>query len=132
MKIVKQKADDLVLFVGGDLVLTDTGLTGNNWRADFATTANCDIFDVDNVPAAFCPSGFTCVIDSNGVASWTANADGLANTKRLSNRNILAQISAIEATVTDRRLREAVLGIDGDWLAATNTTITNLRAQLQA
>jgi len=48
------------------------------------------------------------------------------------NEAIKGQISALEATVTPRRLREAVLGVDGGWLAAINAQIDALRAQLQS
>jgi hypothetical protein len=44
--------------------------------------------------------------------------------------SIKAQIIALEATATPRRLREAVLGTDSGWLGNLNTQITALRAQL--
>ncbi len=40
------------------------------------------------------------------------------------------QIAALEAAVTPRRMREAVLGTDGGWLADVDTQIAALRAQL--
>lgn len=40
------------------------------------------------------------------------------------------EIARLEATVTPRRLREAVLGIDGGWLANLNSQIAALRASL--
>lgn len=44
---------------------------------------------------------------------------------------ILAQIYALEATVTQRRLRESVTTVDGKaWLANVDTQIAALRAQL--
>lgn len=43
------------------------------------------------------------------------------------NPAILAQIIALEATVTQRRLREAMLGVDNGWLAALNSQIAALR-----
>lgn len=39
-------------------------------------------------------------------------------------------IKMLEAQQTTRRIREAVLGIDGGWLANLNTQIAALRAQL--
>jgi hypothetical protein len=45
---------------------------------------------------------------------------------------IKREILAIEAQVTDRRVREAVLGLDEGWLAARNAEIAALRAQLQS
>ena len=48
------------------------------------------------------------------------------------NAPILAQISALEATVTQRRLRESVTTTAGKtWLANVDTQIAALRAQLQ-
>ena len=46
------------------------------------------------------------------------------------NNMILQQISALEASVTDRRIREAVLGTDNGWLKGVNDQITALREQL--
>lgn len=43
---------------------------------------------------------------------------------------IKSQISSLEATITARRLREAVLGTDNGWLAAVDQQIADLRAQL--
>ena len=44
---------------------------------------------------------------------------------------IIDQIKALEATVTQRRLREAVTTTDGKtWLAAVDAQIAALRAQL--
>lgn len=46
------------------------------------------------------------------------------------NELILSQIAGLEASVTDRRIREAVLGIDHGWLKGINDQISALRAQL--
>lgn len=46
------------------------------------------------------------------------------------NALIKGQIDALESTVTQRRLREAVLGTDGGWLAGVNAQIAALRASL--
>lgn len=43
---------------------------------------------------------------------------------------ILLEIVALENQITNRRLREAVLGIDGGWLFNINEQIKNLRGQL--
>lgn len=43
---------------------------------------------------------------------------------------ILAQIGALEDTVTQRRIREAVLGADDGWLAGVTAQISALRAKL--
>ena len=44
---------------------------------------------------------------------------------------IKQEIAELEATITPRRLREAVLGIDDGWLAALNNQIVDLRTQLR-
>lgn len=46
------------------------------------------------------------------------------------NDAIKSQIAALEGTVTARRIREAVLGIDNGWIAGINQQIADLRAQL--
>jgi len=43
---------------------------------------------------------------------------------------IKGQITMLESSITDRRQREAILGIDNGWLAAKNAEIAALRAQL--
>ncbi|WP_284076241.1 hypothetical protein [Herbaspirillum aquaticum] len=43
---------------------------------------------------------------------------------------VLAQISALEATVTQRRLRDAILGTDSGWLKNIEAEIAVLRAKL--
>jgi len=43
---------------------------------------------------------------------------------------IKSDIAALEASVTPRRQREAILAIDTTWLAAQETAIAALRAQL--
>lgn len=44
--------------------------------------------------------------------------------------NALDEIAALEAQITPRRIREAVLGVDGGWLESKNAAIEALRAQL--
>lgn len=40
------------------------------------------------------------------------------------------QIAELELTITNRRIRESVLGMDNGWLADINAQIAGLRAQL--
>jgi len=47
------------------------------------------------------------------------------------NALILSQIATLEATISERRKREAILGIDSGWLADVNAQIAVLRAQMQ-
>ena len=53
------------------------------------------------------------------------------SSKDAHNNPIIAQIDALEATVTQRRIREAIAGTDNEWLATLNTLTVNLRSQLQ-
>ena len=43
---------------------------------------------------------------------------------------IKAQIAALEASITNRRTREAILGADNGWLANVDQQIADLRVQL--
>jgi len=43
---------------------------------------------------------------------------------------IIQQIIDLEKTITQRRIREAVLGIDNGWMAAIEAQIETLRGQL--
>lgn len=45
-------------------------------------------------------------------------------------RNILTEIAEIESTITNRRQREAILGVDNGWLAAQDVKIAELRKLL--
>ena len=45
-------------------------------------------------------------------------------------RDIKSEITALEATITDRRRDEAILGIDNGWLANVRDQIAALRSQL--
>lgn len=47
------------------------------------------------------------------------------------NALIVQQIADLETTVTDRRIREAVLGIDGGWLKGLDDQISALRSRLK-
>ena len=46
-------------------------------------------------------------------------------------RDALEQIGVLEGKVTQRRLRDALLGTDGGWLAEINNEIAALRGQLK-
>lgn len=59
-----------------------------------------------------------------------ANADAAAWEATQPNEIIKQQIAALEATQTDRRIREALAGSDGGWLESLNVQITALRARL--
>ena len=59
--------------------------------------------------------------------------DSLLDSAAILARNkvkIKADIAALEATITPRRTREAILGTDKGWLAQQEAAIAALRAQL--
>ena len=61
-----------------------------------------------------------------------AEIEARKSSPSVTNGPILAQITALEATVTQRRLRESVTTVDGKaWLSNVDTQIAALRAQLQ-
>lgn len=62
------------------------------------------------------------------IAISKAEADALRSPSQ--EQSILTQILALEATVTQRRMRDALLGTDGGWLANIEQQIAALRAQL--
>lgn len=78
----------------------------STWRIDFAPEAN----DEQRALAAQILSAF----DIEKVAH---------------NQEIDKQIADLEATVTPRRMREAIRGYGKAWLDAVDTQIANLRAQ---
>lgn len=65
----------------------------------------------------------------------TADADGnpiLQDPPPLApNQIIKNQITTLEASITQRRQREAILGTDNGWLAGIEAQIAALRAQLE-
>lgn len=54
----------------------------------------------------------------------------IAASQPTANDLIKQQIAALESTVTERRYREAVLGVDDGWLKNLNDQIVSLRSQL--
>lgn len=46
------------------------------------------------------------------------------------NEAIIAEISELESQITDRRIREAIIGTDGGWLKAQDEKIAALRHKL--
>ncbi len=55
---------------------------------------------------------------------------GSLPTKITQNDMLLLQIESLESSITPRRVREAVLGIDSGWLKSANDKIAALRGKL--
>lgn len=97
--------------------------------------------------AAVCP---ILGVDANGTISFSEEAsevqkaaaqavaatylveEPLRMAREAANAPIMAQIQALETQVTPRRQREAILGIDGEWLSALDRQIAVLRARLSS
>lgn len=71
---------------------------------------------------------FTSVENPDG--SWTATPRTDADIAERIAAKIKAGIAALEATITPRRTREAILAIDTVWLADIELQIQELRGQL--
>ncbi|MBL8500315.1 MAG: DUF4376 domain-containing protein [Nitrosomonas sp.] len=71
MKIAKRSADNVVLFIGNDLVLDQSGLRGAGWTFRNIDPNELVLEEVVEVPARFVGGGWTY---ADGV--WTANEIG--------------------------------------------------------
>ena len=74
------------------------------------------------------PTGFT--VDTNNVQQWLyrdKTAEELAEDVK---RTALAEIARLEAQITPRRTREAILGTDNGWLATQESLIAIERNKL--
>ncbi len=69
------------------------------------------------------------IIPAHLVSITSAEADAI-RAALVPQPTVQDQIVAIEATITQRRLREALLGTDAGWLANVDAQIAALRAQL--
>lgn len=71
--------------------------------------------------------------DWQGYLKWLAEGNTPEPSQSSEDARLKAiknQIQALEAKVTARRVREAILRVDGGWLIAIDTKIQNLRNQL--
>lgn len=85
----------------------------------------------DNTPHWLDSAEFEFLLPIGSVQITDAEADEMRKPAPLTgNALILSQISAIEAKITMRRLREAAADTDNGWLAKVNADITALRAKL--
>ncbi len=75
------------------------------------------------------PTGFT--VDVNSVQQWQYRDKNAAELIVDSNNVALIEIVRLESEVTQRRLREGALSVDGGWLANQDALITIERNKLQ-
>lgn len=97
--------------------------------------------------SAVCPVASTRMVDLGEPSTWSFEAGDGATPQQVAagnallsnikledwnaNETILEQIDVLEAQQSDRRIREAVLGLDGGFLANLNSQIVALRAQIK-
>lgn len=79
MKILIRNEDNVVLFAGDDLVLTDSGLTATDYVVPFCNLTDYTLTEVNALPACFSGGAFTYVdgftaVDSVAQAAIVANA----------------------------------------------------------
>lgn len=73
-------------------------------------------------------AGFSSILPAGCEPVGDDLANAIINPPRSERDIALAEITALEATITPRRLREAVLGQDDGWLEGINSKISMLRA----
>lgn len=77
-------------------------------------------------------SRMSCSIENEEFKKWIAEGNTPEPADPPShNESILKQIADLEATVTQRRLREAIRGNGKAWMDALDDQIAALRSQLQ-
>lgn len=90
------------------------------------------------VPAT--DAGYAAWLDDGGMATRIASLDELRDVLLAQapdgwlltgNDQIKSQIAQLEDSVTERRIREAVLGTDNGWLKNVDGQIAGLRAKLK-
>lgn len=77
--------------------------------------------DDDNHALSILPSGYKKITETKAQSMIAALIPA---------PTVHDQIYALEATITQRRIREAVLGTDNGWLAIVDLQIAELRALL--
>jgi len=98
----------------------------------FADQIGLETAEVDDFPDLRL---FDCTEDEAGNLTITPKYPAIiaAQEKAEANRLILVQIESLEAEITERRKREAILLVEGamDWLKAQDEKIAALRATLK-
>ncbi len=112
----------------GDLSFIDGCLHGDGFMDSRMTPETCEIIDIQCDD--WIGGGAYKLIDGNLIltdygAEFKSDRDA-----KLRRGEALAQIAALESSITERRKREAILGTDNGWLANIDAQIAALRAQL--
>lgn len=98
MKIVIRNVDNVVVHAGNDLVLSDTCLTGADWRSDRFTSANATLLDAE-LPLRWRGGMWSYTNGTWAVHDAAAHAAVLAAARQVS----------VPRTVTRRQARQALL-----------------------
>lgn len=127
MKILKQNSDNLVIFACTEINLDENGMTSPSFNSQEITSENYSVVSDVSLPDGFTPMGWTY---ANG--EFSVNENGQAALNAENNRRLFEQITALEAQVTNRRLRDAILGTEdpANWLSDQEAAIAALRAQI--
>ena len=130
------------MLYGGWNFIQNGALTGQwQWGVDFpdASTAKANGWFPDQpaTPPNFNPLTQTLTITRTlqgdvAALSYTVSTLGSADAAMAQRRSLLAQIDALEAQQTPRRLRDAIAGTDNSWLKNLESQIAALRAQMPA
>lgn len=97
--------------------------------------------------SAICPISGLSISKKDNKETWAINFKGNATQEQKTsalniihnfsyedfthNQEIVNDIEGLEAQISNRRLREAILGLDQDWLRKINNQIDNLRETLK-
>lgn len=79
--------------------------------------------------------GFVAANPGGSPQYWSTDGvtiayDSATEASDISRRGVISEIMRLESEVTQRRLREAVLGTDGGWLAVQEALIDTERSKL--
>lgn len=117
MKIVVRNSDNLVFFIGKNLILNSLGAYGHGWKANYLNDTNSRIEEIDTVPDNFISKGWTYV---DGV--WEITTYGTEHLNELNRK-------AIPQSVT---IRQAKLALStSNLLTTVNTFIATQSEEVQ-
>lgn len=134
MKIIKNAANNVVLFAGNDLVLTENGCGGDGWQFRNIDPNNLTLETVVSIPAQFVGGGWSYAegvwtsneiadqvilpvkraekiaqLEAQSSAANTANIDYLGHSWRadLAGQALLAQVLSLDAVPSDMYWRDS-------------------------
>lgn len=133
MKLIREKSTNRVVYFLNDsdeVILTENNLSGTHTNL---AVNSIDFELVEGVaPNTLNPQFGLIAYDGEyspiNQAEYDVNESAFIAQK--TKENILNQIGFIENSITPRRQREAILGIDDGWLAEQESAIALLRQQL--